>query len=198
RAHGARECLQSPERSVTVQWNYAVNLYVWLPEEAMQSADHQKIWNLIKDEHTAVLVTVGRDGTLDSRPMGCVQKEFDGTLWFLTFKDSPKVLEIAKNQQALVSYARPSDYEFISISGQARLIDDPDQVRALWSEGFKVWFPDGPDSPNIALLAIDVEVTRTWTKPASVLTYAYYYLRARITGRSPSPSQIAKQEIIRT
>lgn len=183
---------------MTVQWNYAVNLYVWLPEEAMQSADHQKIWNLIKDEHTAVLVTVGRDGTLDSRPMGCVQKEFDGTLWFLTFKDSPKVLEIAKNQQALVSYARPSDYEFISISGQARLIDDPDQVRALWSEGFKVWFPDGPDSPNIALLAIDVEVTRTWTKPASVLTYAYYYLRARITGRSPSPSQIAKQEIIRT
>jgi len=81
---------------VTVQWNYAVNLYVWLPEEAMQSADHQKIWNLIKDEHTAVLVTVGRDGTLDSRPMGCVQKEFDGTLWFLTFKDTPKVLEIAK------------------------------------------------------------------------------------------------------
>lgn len=183
---------------MTVQWNYAVNLYVWLPEEAMQSADHQKIWKLIKDEHTAVLVTVGRDGTLDSRPMGCVQKEFDGTLWFLTFKDSPKVLEIAKNHQALVSYARPSDYEFISISGQARLIDDPDQVRALWSEGFKVWFPDGPDSPNIALLAIDVEVTRAWTKPASVLTYAYYYLRARITGRSPSPSQIAKQEIIRT
>src|SRR5215475_4499906 len=88
-------------------------------------------------------------------------------------------LRSQKNQQALVSYARPSDYEFISISGQARLIDDP-------------------DSPNIALLAIDVEVTRTWTKPASVLTYAYYYLRARITGRSPSPSQIAKQEIIRT
>src|SRR5262245_65114923 len=160
--------------------------------------DTQKIWDLIRNEHTAVLVTVGTDGSLDSRPMGCVQKEFDGTLWFLTFKDSPKVLEIAKNQQALVSYARPSDYEFTSISGQARLIDDPDQVRALWSEGFKVWFPDGPDSLDIALLAIDVEVTRTWTKPASVLTYAYYYLRARITGRSPSPSQIAKQEIIRT
>src|SRR5262249_5635771 len=107
-------------------------------------------------------------------------------------------LRSQKNQQALVSYARPSDYEFTSISGQARLIDDPDQVRALWSEGLKVWFTHGPDSPDIALLAIDVEVTRTWTKPASVLTYAYYYLRARITGRSPSPSQIAKQEIIRT
>jgi general stress protein 26 len=149
------------------------------------SADHQKIWNLIKDEHTAVLVTVGKDGSLDSRPMGCVQKEFDGILWFLTFKDSPKVLEITENQQTLVSYTRPSDYEFISVSGRARIVDDPAQIRALWSEGFRVWFPDGPDSPNIALLAIDVEVTKAWTKPASLLTYAYYYLRARTSGEPP-------------
>jgi general stress protein 26 len=163
----------------------------------MEQSDHQKIWNLIKDEHTAVLVTISPDGSLDSRPMGCIQKEFDGTLWFLTFKDSPKIFEIAENQQALVSYAHPSDHKFISISGQARLVDDPAQVHALWSEGFRVWFPDGPNSPNIALLAVDVEVAKVWTKPASVLTYAYYYARARITGEPPSPSQIVKQETIR-
>jgi general stress protein 26 len=39
-------------------------------------------WSLIKDEHTAVLVTMGTDASLDSRPMGCIQKDFDGTLWF--------------------------------------------------------------------------------------------------------------------
>src|SRR5262249_31283272 len=131
------------------------------------------------------------------RPMGCVQKEFDGTLWFLTFKDTLKILEIYENQQALISYVRPASYEFISIGGRVRIVDDPSQVRSLWSEGFRVWFPDGPDSPNIALLAVDVEVARMWTKPASSLTYAYYYLRARITGKSPSPSQIAKQQTIR-
>jgi hypothetical protein len=43
----------------------------------MEQLDHQKIWNLIKDEHTAVLVTISPDGSLDSRPMGCIQKEFD-------------------------------------------------------------------------------------------------------------------------
>ena len=125
-----------------------------------RTVDTQKIWDLIRNEHTAVLVTVSTDGSLDSRPMGCVQKEFDGTLWFLTFKDSPKVLAIAENQHALVSYARPSDYEFISISGRARIVDDRDQVQALWSEGFRVWFPNGPESPNIALLALDVEVAK--------------------------------------
>ena len=130
--------------------------------------------------------------------MGCIQNDFDGTLWFLTFKESPRVLEITEDQHVLVSYARPSDYEFISIGGRARIVDDPSQVRALWSEGFRVWFPDGPGSQNIALFAIDVEVAKAWTKPASVLTYAYYYLRARVTGTPPSPSKIAKVETIRT
>jgi general stress protein 26 len=126
----------------------------------MQRTDFREIWNLIKDEHTAVLVTIGKDGGLDSRPMGCVQKEFDGTLWLLTFKDTLKILEIYENQQTLISYVRPANCEFISIGGRVRIVDDPSQVRSLWSEGFRVWFPDGPDSPNIALLAVDVEVAR--------------------------------------
>jgi hypothetical protein len=45
-----------------------------------RAAEHERTWTLIKDEHTALLVTVAADGSLDSRPMGCVQKDFDGTL----------------------------------------------------------------------------------------------------------------------
>ena len=64
------------------------------------SSEHdyrQKIWNLIKDAHSALLVTVGQDGRLDSRPMGCLQREFDDTLWFLTFRHSPKAKQLAKD-----------------------------------------------------------------------------------------------------
>jgi len=161
-----------------------------------RATNQQRIWDLIKNEHIAMLVTVGASGSLDSRPMACLQKEFDGTLWFLTFRDSTKILEIAEHQQALVSYTRSSKYEFISLSGTVRIVDDPAQVHSLWNDALRVWFPDGPNSPNIALLAVDVEMAKAWTKPASLLMYGYYYLRARITGRSPSPPQIAKLETI--
>jgi general stress protein 26 len=154
--------------------------------------DRQKIWDLIKGEHVAVLGTVGKDGLLDSRPMGCLQHEFDGTLWFMTFKDTPKLLEIERDQQALVSYSRPSDYEFVSLSGCARIVDEPARVKALWTEGLRVWFPGGPDSPNIALVAVDVETAKVWSKPASVLSYAFHYLRARLTGRSPERDAVAE------
>jgi general stress protein 26 len=45
----------------------------------------EKVRDLIKDARSALLITIGKDGRLDSRPMGCLQVEFDDTLWFLTF-----------------------------------------------------------------------------------------------------------------
>src|SRR5205085_12341216 len=86
----------------------------------------QNIWDLIKDAHSALLVTVGPDGRLDSRPMGCVQTDFEGTIWFLTFADSSKVNEILKDNHVLVSYANAAKYEYVSLSGTARLVTDPE------------------------------------------------------------------------
>jgi general stress protein 26 len=147
----------------------------------MRSAEDRKkvdtIWNLVKHEHAAVLVSLRKDGSLDSIPMGCVQSDFDGTLWFLTFRDNPRLHEIEENEHVLVSYVRASRYEFVSMSGRARIVGDGSKIRELWREGFSVWFPDGPDSPNIALIEIDVKTVKSWSKPASFLTYAYHYMK---------------------
>ena len=162
-----------------------------------QKAEPKEIWQFIKDAHVAVLVTVAQDGSLDSRPMGCLQREFDGTVWFMTFKDTPKLIEIAQDKRALVSYAQPSRYEFVSLIGRARVVDDRKQVHALWREGLRVWFPDGPDAPNLALIAVDVEEVRVWTKPASLLKYAMYYVVARMTGKAPHPRDVAELKTMR-
>ena len=165
--------------------------------DASGPTDRQKIWDLIKGEHIAVLITIGKDGAFDSRPMGCLQKEFDGTLWFMTFKGTPKLLEIERDGRVLVSFGRSKHHEFVSLSGCARVVEERDQVRSLWNEGLRVWFPDGPDCPDVALLAVDVEEARAWTKPVSALAYAYYYVRARLTGKAPAPEQIVCEQAIR-
>lgn len=166
----------------------------------MSSAEDRKkvdkIWSLVKHERAAVLVSIRKDGSLDSIPMGCVQSDFDGKLWFLTFKENPRLHEIEENGHVLVSYVRPSRYEFVSMSGCARIVDDRSKVRELWREGFSVWFPDGSESPSIALIEIDVKTAKSWSKPASFLTYAYYYVKAKLTGRSPSPEQIAERALV--
>lgn len=166
-------------------------------DRADAEANRRKIWQSIKHEHVALLVTVGRDGALDARPMGCLQKEFGGTLWFMTFRNTPKLIEITADSHVLVSYARRKKYEFVSLSGRARLVEDREEVRALWNEGLRVWFPGGPESSNMALIAVDVETAKIWTKPASIWTYAYYYVRARLTGKAAKAREVADVETLR-
>jgi general stress protein 26 len=117
-----------------------------------QDNNAQKVWDLIKDAHSALLVTVEADGLLESRPMGCVHTDFEGTIWFLTFAHSSKVNEISKDNRVLVSYASAAKYEYVSLSGTARLVRDPEKLKELWSEAFRVWFPSGLDDPELALL----------------------------------------------
>ena len=159
--------------------------------------DRSKIWDLIRHAHSALLVTVGQDGQLDSRPMGCLQTEFDDTLWFLTFRHSLKVQEIGRDDRVLVSYAKPSDYEYVSLSGRAKLVEDRQKLRELWFEGLRVWFPNGAGDPELALLAVEVDEARYWTDAASVVTYAWAYVKAALTRKSPSPDEVGNTKSVR-
>jgi general stress protein 26 len=161
-----------------------------------RQSDQAKVWDLIKDAHTALLMTV-EDGALQARPMGCLQQEFDGTLFFLTFRHSTKLRQIGDDDRVLVAYVKPDRYEYVAISGRAKVVDDRQKLKKLWKEGFRVWFPKGPDDPELAVLAIEVEKADYWANPASVITYALAYVKARLTGQSPAPGDIADSKSVR-
>jgi general stress protein 26 len=161
------------------------------PKTSDRAERLEEIWALIKHAHSALLVTVSRDGSLDSRPMGCVQGEFDGRIWFFTFANSAKLEEIAGNDRVLISYAQPSKYEYVSLTGRARISFDKQRQAELWSETFRVWFPAGLDDPELALISVEVEEAKYWTNPASAVTYGWAYLKARLFGARPAPEQVA-------
>ena len=73
-----------------------------------------KVWTLISDAPTAVLATLGPEG-IRSRPMACIERDFDGALWFMTSRQSHKLDEISRNPDVLVSYADPRATEFVAV-----------------------------------------------------------------------------------
>ncbi len=166
-------------------------------DAASEQKERDKVWDLIKDAHSAVLVTVGPDGVLQSRPMGCLQKAFDGVLWFLTFRHSEKIAEIATDEHVLVSYADPAKYEYVSVTGRARTVDDPAKIKELWTEGLRVWFPDGPDNPELTLIVVEVDEATYWTNAASLATYAWKYVRAAVTGEGAKGEEIVDTNKVR-
>jgi general stress protein 26 len=142
----------------------------------------EKLRDLIKDIDFAMLTTVDdNDGTLRSRPMSTQDVEFDGQLWFFIYDDSAKVDEIQQQRQVNVSYADPANQTYISVSGTADVVHDRAKMQQFWKPELKIYFPDGLETPNIALLRVDVQKAEYWQsdgKVASILQIA----KALVTG----------------
>lgn len=120
----------------------------------------------IKDIRIAMLTTVEPDGTLRSRPMVTQDTDFDGDLWFFTQASAPKVEDVQQHQQVNVSYEKPSEDLFISVSGTAQLVRDRSEIKKRWKAHYKTWFSNGEDDPDLALLKVTVTRAEYWHMPS--------------------------------
>jgi len=145
----------------------------------------EKFQSLIKDIKTAMLTTIAPDGSLRSRPMATLSTEFDGDLWFFTSDNSPKVYEIVDDQHVGLSYASFDKQEYVSVSGIAGIVRDPERARQLWTPAAKPWFPEGPEDPHLVLLRVRVTSIEYWDAPASKMVMLYGMAKAMLTGDRP-------------
>lgn len=114
---------------------------------------------LLKGFKTATLITRTLGGGLHGRPMSIGEVEDNGTLWFLTDHQSGKVLELARDTRALVSFADSDKY--VVMNGEIALLRDSAKAHAIWKEPFRVWFK-GPDDPSLALLRFEPADGEYW------------------------------------
>ncbi len=115
-----------------------------------------KVRELIEHIRVVMLVTLDAAGGLAARPISVLAVEGD-TVWFFTDVDRPKTMAIGQDHAALLAAASPSNQECISVRGTARVMQDPEQQKALWTEAARLWFPDGAGSPNLALIAVGMD-----------------------------------------
>jgi len=116
-----------------------------------QSDKSKKLVGLLHHFENAMLVT--HDGShLDARPMAIAKVDDDGGLWFVSDRQSSKVMEIKASTDVCVTMQ--SRNEFVFLSADASVIDDRAMLKKLWKDSWRVWFPDGVDDPAIILLHI--------------------------------------------
>lgn len=122
----------------------------------------------IKGIKFAMLTTVDDDGSLRSRPMATQDEPSDGDLYFFTWADSEKVHEIQTDRQVCLSYAKPGDTAWVSISGSAQLVRDQALMQHLWKPTLSAWFPRGLHDPNLALLKVTIAKAEYWDSPSGI------------------------------
>lgn len=121
------------------------------------------IKRILQEVRLALLTTQSPNGELHSRPLISHDAEFAGDLWFFMEHDSAHVCEIARTPRVNVGYLNHNCY--ISLAGVARLVEDAARKRELWREALRAWFAAGPDSPDLALIKVEVESGQWWENP---------------------------------
>ena len=154
----------------------------------------QKMREIVKAVDICMLTTVDEQGNLHSRPMSNNRQiEFDGDLWFFTYGSSHKVDEVGRVPKVNASFADIGSQQYVSLTGTAEVIRDKAKIEELWQPQLRAWFPEGVDTPDIALLKVSVERGEYWDGSQSFLAHAVNFAASLLTGK---PAKLGENEKI--
>jgi general stress protein 26 len=142
----------------------------------------QKLTELMRKARIGMFTTMTADGKYHSRPMGLQQTDFDGNLWFFTYKDSDKVHDIGVNPEVNISFNDNNENSWVSISGTAEVIDDEQKASQLWNPLLKAWFPEGLETPGLTMIKVGTKSAEYWDSPASKVVNLFNLAKAAALG----------------
>lgn len=150
----------------------------------MSKPPRERFQELLQSFTTGMLVTKSPEGQPTARPMNVATVEADVDIWFCTKFDSEKVDDILSRPQVLVTFQDAGRY--LTVNGSASLSTDRSKVHELWNETWRVWFPEGPDDPSLALLRVDATEGQYWDNSwLQGLSYAVRAGQAYWRGEQP-------------
>jgi len=130
---------------------------------AERSESIARVAEMMRDIDFCMLTTNSGTGRLRARPMSTNgQVEFDGEVWFFSGAHTRKVADVESEPRVQLSFARPDDFRFISMTGEASIIRDDEKKKALWLEELERWFPQGPESDDVVLIKVTPSIVTWW------------------------------------
>ncbi|MBT9606082.1 pyridoxamine 5'-phosphate oxidase family protein [Microbacterium sp.] len=78
-----------------------------------------------------------------------------------------------------------SDGLWLSLAGEAEVIDATAMLKELWSTSVEAWFPDGPESPDITLLKVSARSGEYWGSTGGRVATAIALVTSKVTGERP-------------
>ena len=115
----------------------------------------EKILEKMKEHTLASFATVSEDGKPWTRYV-VVKADDQLNIWFATFKNSRKTLQVVKNPEVHLTLGITDPQTAVSwlqIQGRAELFEDAETRNAVWYDLLNSIF-SGPDDPNYVVCKI--------------------------------------------
>ena len=152
-----------------------------------------ELYGLIEKIETAMFTTRRADGRLVSRPMATQKRDAIADLWFVTDIESHKLDELEHDPHVNLAYFDTASYEWVSVSGTARVSTDRERIRALYQPDWRAWFgkldetrDGGPDDPRLALVLVDADSVVYMRREKSKPVVLFEVAKGMVTGDFPN------------
>ena len=109
-----------------------------IPRDSLMTIAHA----IIDSARSRTLITVDEYGKPQARTMSIFPPENDMVIWLGTSTNSRKVNQIKNNPNVMVFYYDTKGRSYVSVAGQARLINDPDKKAHYWKKSWTRFYPD--------------------------------------------------------
>lgn len=155
------------------------------------NAGTQKLKELLNGDRTCMMTkSLGQAG-FQSKPMRLLKLENQGVLWLMT-----SIQRIDQSEWPIhLAFSNEADNTYVSISGTAHCIQDREKIKELWSMACKPWFPDGPESSDIALIKVVPNNIEYWDGPSNAITKSASLLASVVAGK---PIGMGEHGLIKT
>ena len=97
---------------------------------------------IIDSAQCRILITVDANGKPQARTMSVFPIEDNMVIWLGTSPRSRKVKQIKNNPNVMVYYYDTKGHSYVSIAGQARLVNDPEKKTHYWKKSWTRYYPD--------------------------------------------------------
>ena len=120
-----------------------------------------KIWKLMTDIGTAMLVTHSGGDDMRARPMAARVEEEDNAVYFFTDAQAPKDQEIEHDSRVCLAFSDPQRTRFVSIVGVAEVFADVGLAERLWRTTDKTYFTAYTD-PRLRVIRVTPSKGEFW------------------------------------
>lgn len=147
----------------------------------------EQLWELIKGIRLTMFTTRHANGHLHSRPMTTQNQRIDADdcLWFFMSRQRSPLSDLAHDANVNLAYVHTGKDVYVSVSGLARLVEDPVKVGELWSPLGALWFTGGIEDPDLGLVRVKVSHAHYWNVKDSRITQLYELTEAALSGAAP-------------
>ena len=140
-----------------------------------------RLGELIEGMPVAMMATQDEAGAIVSRPITTLEMDAQGALWFFTDLRSTKLEQL---QAVNLSFSDGDNASYVSLSGRGATETDAARIHGLWTPFSKAWFPDGPSSPNLALLKFVPSAAEFWDASSCRMVRLYAVVASIVSGKA--------------